>query len=126
RAEAPEVATEEPSRRRYLNLDSASLDRHGPVGGDPDASLLRALVHAGLDADKHANDQTGPACGEKDGIRFLGTRLATLLSVSLTSLLGTPGLDLPDKKAPAFSDSAQDAAHRAGFVEPPHNSLTMT
>src|SRR5699024_6855611 len=103
--EDPEVATEEASRRRYLNLDSATLDRHGPVGGDPDASVLRVLVHAGLDADKHANDQTCPACGEKDGIRFLGTRLATLLSVSLTSLFGTPGLDLQEKKALVFTDS---------------------
>src|SRR5690606_30548529 len=125
RAEAPEVATEEPSRRRYLNLDSASLDRHGPVGGDPDASVLRVLVHAGLDADKHANDQTCPACGEKDGIRFLGTRLATLLSVSLTSLFGTPGLDLQEKKALVFTDSVQDAAHRAGFVVARSYSLTM-
>jgi hypothetical protein len=123
--EDPEVATEETSRRRYLNLSSATLDRHGPLEDDPDASVLRVLVHAGLDADKHANDQTCPACGEKDGIRFLGTRLATLLSVSLTSLFGTPGLDLREKKALVFTDSVQDAAHRAGFVEARSYSLTM-
>lgn len=123
--EDPEVATEEASRRRYLNLSSATLDRHGPLEGDPEASVLRVLVHAGLDADKHANDQTCPACGEKDGIRFLGTRLATLLSVSLTSLFGTPGLDLREKKALVFTDSVQDAAHRAGFVEARSYSLTM-
>lgn len=123
--EDPDVATEETSRRRYLNLSSATLDRHGPLEGDPDAAVLRVLVHAGLDADKHANDQTCPACGEKDGIRFLGTRLATLLSVSLTSLFGTPGLDLREKKALVFTDSVQDAAHRAGFVEARSFSLTM-
>lgn len=123
--EDPEVSTEETSRRRYLNLSSATLDRHGPLEGDPDADVLRVLVHAGLDADKHANDQTCPACGEKDGIRFLGTRLATLLSVSLTSLFGTPGLDLREKKALVFTDSVQDAAHRAGFVEARSYSLTM-
>ena len=123
--EDPEVLTEETSRRRYLNLSSATLDRHGPLEDDPDASVLRVLVHAGLDADKHANDQTCPACGEKDGIRFLGTRLATLLSVSLTSLFGTPGLDLREKKALVFTDSVQDAAHRAGFVEARSYSLTM-
>src|SRR5699024_8626562 len=123
--EDPEVATEETSRRRYLNLSSATLDRHGPLEDDPDAAVLRVLVHAGLDADKHANDQTCPACGEKDGIRFLGTRLATLLSVSLTSLFGTPGLDLQEKKALVFVDSVQDAAHRAGFVEARSHTLTF-
>lgn len=117
--------TEETSRRRYLNLGSATLDRRGPLAGDLDAAVLRVLVHAGLDADKHANDQTCPACGEKDGIRFLGTRLATLLSVSLTSLFGTPGLDLQEKKALVFTDSVQDAAHRAAFVEARSFSLTM-
>src|SRR5699024_11699859 len=38
--EDPEVATEETSRRRYLNLSSATLDRHGPLEGDPDASEI--------------------------------------------------------------------------------------
>src|SRR5699024_6204495 len=111
--------------RRYLNLDSATLDRHGPVGGDPDATALPVLVHAGLDAAKHATDPPCPACGETAGIRFLGTRLATLPSVSLTSLFGTPGLDLQEKKALVFTDSVQDAAHRAGFVEARSYSLTM-
>src|SRR5699024_8872208 len=123
--EDTEIATAETSRRRYLNLSTATLDRHGPLEDDPDADVLRVLVHAGLDADKHANEQTCPACGEKDGIRFLGTRLATLLSVALTSLFGTPGLDLQEKKALVFTDSVQDAAHRAGFVEARSHSLTM-
>ncbi|MBB5832516.1 DEAD/DEAH box helicase [Brachybacterium aquaticum] len=123
--EDPDATTPETSRRRYLRLASESLDRLGPVEGDPDSDVFRVLVHAGLDADKHANDQTCPACGEKDGIRFLGTRLATLLSVALTSLFGTPGLDLQEKKALVFTDSVQDAAHRAGFVEARSYSLTM-
>ena len=123
--EDTEIATAETSRRRYLNLATATLDRHGPLQDDPDADVLRVLVHTGLDADKHANEQTCPACGEKDGIRFLGTRLATLLSVALTSLFGTPGLDLQEKKALVFTDSVQDAAHRAGFVEARSHSLTM-
>ena len=123
--EDPEISTPETSRRRFLNLATATLDRYGPLEDDPDADVLRVLVHAGLEADKHANDDTCPACGEKDGIRFLGTRLATLLSVALTSLFGTPGLDLQEKKALVFTDSVQDAAHRAGFVEARSYSLTM-
>ena len=113
------------ARRRYLNLDASTLDRHGPVAGDHDSDVIPVLVHAGLEADDRSIDQSCPACGEKNGIRFLGTRLATLLSVVLTSIFGTPGLDLKEKKALVFTDSVQDAAHRAGFVESRSHSLSM-
>src|SRR5699024_8539324 len=39
--EDPEVATEETSRRRYLNLSSATLDRHASLQDDHDADDLR-------------------------------------------------------------------------------------
>ena len=122
---AADAPTEEASRRRHLDLDTASLERHGPLAGDTSARTLRVLVHAGPDADERSVDQSCPACGDKDGIRFLGTSLATLLSVSLTSLFGTPGLDLREKKALVFTDSVQDAAHRAGFVEARSHSLSL-
>lgn len=69
-----------------------------------------------LDRDQ-ARDQTCPACGMKDGVRFMGSRVATLVSVVLGHLFGSP--DLPDdqKKTLLFTDSVQDAAHRAAFVE---------
>jgi ATP-dependent helicase YprA (DUF1998 family) len=117
--------TEESARRRYLDLDAFTLERRLPEEHDRDASPIRVLVHNGLDAEEKAIGQYCPACGEKDAIRFLGTRLATLLSVSLTSLFGTPGLDLTEKKALVFTDSVQDAAHRAGFVEARSYSITM-
>src|SRR5699024_9710684 len=123
--EAADHTSAETSRRRYLNLDTATLDLHGPTEDDPDPRTLRVLAHASLDADQRSNDQACPACEEKDAIRFLGTRLATLLSVSLTSLFGTPGLDLQEKKALVFVDSVQDAAHRAGFVEARSHTLTF-
>lgn len=123
--EAADRTTAESSRRRYLDLDSATLFVHGPTEEDRDARVIRVLAHASLDADQQSNDQSCPACEEKDAIRFLGTRLATLLSVSLTSLFGTPGLDLAEKKALVFVDSVQDAAHRAGFVEARSHTLTF-
>ncbi|GAA1730478.1 DEAD/DEAH box helicase [Brachybacterium phenoliresistens] len=125
REEAADRTTEESSRRRFLNLNSATLDVHSPLEGDPDANAIQVLVFAGLDAGEKALEDTCPACGEKDGIRFLGTSLATLLSVALTSLFGTPGLDMREKKALVFTDSVQDAAHRAGFVEARSHSLTL-
>ena len=123
--EAADHTSAETSRRRYLNLDTATLDLQGPTEDDPDPRTVRVLAHAGLDADQRSIDQACPACEEKDAIRFLGTRLATLLSVSLTSLFGTPGLDLDEKKALVFVDSVQDAAHRAGFVEARSHTLTF-
>ncbi|WP_010533112.1 DEAD/DEAH box helicase [Brachybacterium squillarum] len=113
------------SRRRHLNLDTLTLDRLGPVAEDADSSGIPVLVHAGADADDRSLDQSCPACDEKDGIRFLGSRVATLLSVTLTSLFGTPGLDLGEKKALVFTDSVQDAAHRAGFVEARSHGLSL-
>ncbi|MFN8075130.1 MAG: DEAD/DEAH box helicase [Kineosporiaceae bacterium] len=64
-----------------------------------------------------ARNQTCPACGLTDGIRFMGSRVATLVSVVLGHLFGSA--DLPDehKKTLVFTDSVQDAAHRAAFVE---------
>lgn len=123
--EAADRTSAEASRRRHLNLDSATLDLHGPTADDCDSSTIRVLAHASLDADQQSIAQACPACEEKDAIRFLGTRLATLLSVSLTSLFGTPGLDLQEKKALVFVDSVQDAAHRAGFVESRSHALTF-
>lgn len=71
----------------------------------------------GKDLTDHARTQTCPACGERDAIRFIGSSVATLLSVALSNLFGMPGLDAAEKKTLVFTDSVQDAAHRAGFVQ---------
>src|SRR5699024_479216 len=64
-------------------------------------------------------------CRQDDGIRFLGSAIATMLSVSLSTLFGTPGLDEREKRALVFTDSVQDAAHRAGFVQSRSHALTL-
>jgi hypothetical protein len=43
--------------------------------------------------------------------------MATMLSVVVTTLFGDADLDRAEKKALVFTDSVQDAAHRAGFVQ---------
>lgn len=58
-----------------------------------------------------------PACDSSNSIRFLGSRVATLLSVGLSNLFGMGDLDNAEKKSLVFVDSVQDAAHRAGFVQ---------
>ena len=45
--------------------------------------------------------------------------------MTLSTLFGTEGLDAAEKKALVFTDSVQDAAHRAGFVESRSHVLTQ-
>jgi DEAD/DEAH box helicase domain-containing protein len=55
-----------------------------------------------------------PECGARDSLAIIGYRAATLTSVMTGRLFATPYND--DYKLIAFSDSVQDAAHRAGFL----------
>ncbi|WP_210147840.1 DEAD/DEAH box helicase [Aromatoleum petrolei] len=59
------------------------------------------------------HDQTCPACGERGELLLLGARNATLGSQVVETSWASVFND--DKKLIAFSDSVQDAAHRAGF-----------
>ncbi|MFN0128090.1 MAG: DEAD/DEAH box helicase [Verrucomicrobiales bacterium] len=68
------------------------------------------IRHNGLATTYH--DQTCPACGNRSLI-LLGARNATLGAVVIEQSWSSPYND--DKKLIAFSDSVQDAAHRAGF-----------
>ena len=59
------------------------------------------------------HDDTCPSCGERDELLLLGARNATLGSQVVEASWASIFND--DKKLIAFSDSVQDAAHRAGF-----------
>jgi DEAD/DEAH box helicase domain-containing protein len=59
------------------------------------------------------HDKTCPACGAEDALLLLGSRSTTLGAQIIDQTWGTRFND--DKKLIAFSDSVQDAAHRAGF-----------
>jgi DEAD/DEAH box helicase domain-containing protein len=54
-----------------------------------------------------------PHCGEHDSLTILGSRSASLISVAISQLFASIYND--DRKLLAFSDSVQDASHRAGF-----------
>lgn len=99
-----------------------------PAEDDPDLRdgwILPVFTSTGRDADDDARHDTCPACGQEDGIRFLGSAIATLLSVSLSTLFGSHRLAPREKKALVFTDSVQDAAHRAGFVQARSHTLTL-
>lgn len=87
--------------------------------------VLPVLTHSGPKAGKLSTSDTCPSCMQKDGIRFLGSAIATLLSVSLSTIFGSDDLDKAEKKTLIFTDSVQDAAHRAGFVQSRSHSLTL-
>ena len=59
------------------------------------------------------HDDTCPSCGERGDLLLLGARNATLGSQVVEASWASLFND--DKKLIAFSDSVQDAAHRAGF-----------
>lgn len=54
-----------------------------------------------------------PRCAAKSSMMILGSRAASLASVAIGQIYGSHCND--DHKLIAFSDSVQDAAHRAGF-----------
>ncbi len=80
--------------------------------GEAGEGLVPVLATA--DADE-ARKSVCPACGENESIRFLGTRVASLASVALSTFFGSPSVELEDRKLLAFTDSVQDASHSAAF-----------
>lgn len=54
-----------------------------------------------------------PDCGSDGALRILGSRAASLQSVAISQIFLSPFNN--DRKLLAFTDSVQDATHRAGF-----------
>ncbi|OJG07942.1 putative ATP-dependent helicase Lhr [Pseudonocardia autotrophica] len=112
----------------WFSVRTRELLTATPAEDDPDLRdgwVLPVLTHAGQEADEDSRKDTCPACGQEDGIRFLGSAIATLLSVSLSTLFGSARVAPGEKKALVFTDSVQDAAHRAGFVQARSHTLTL-
>lgn len=101
------------SRQRTVSLARPEDDDAELLGG----WTLPVLTLTGDTADDDSRDDTCPSCGRVDGIRFLGSAVATMLSVAVTTIFGDHSLDGAEKKSLVFTDSVQDAAHRAGFVQ---------
>jgi DEAD/DEAH box helicase domain-containing protein len=101
----------------------ASCGNVQPKGGECAACGATEMVAVFFVTGKHVSrggekstiwhDNTCPACGAEDRQILLGARSATLGSQIVEQTWASPFND--DKKLIAFSDSVQDAAHRAGF-----------
>ncbi|HEQ3432716.1 TPA: DEAD/DEAH box helicase [Vibrio cholerae] len=94
-----------------LNSDSAPIH----CGHEQDA-LIRVfipdLVKTTETKGPHFDNQC-PYCHSKNGLSIIGAQSATLSSVAINQLYASRFND--NKKLITFSDSVQDAAHRAGF-----------
>lgn len=100
----------------WFDYEHRALVSARPHDGE-DSTALPVLALTSGEVDDDSRDDVCPACGRRDGIRFLGSAMATMLSVVVTTLFGDAQLDRAEKKALVFTDSVQDAAHRAGFVQ---------
>lgn len=107
-------------RQRLRPADPAA-DRDAATGAPQPAARDSAFVLAyasGSTANTAAKEDWCPACGERNAIRFIGTGAAAIAAAAITQLFTGGELDreLGEDKTLMFSDSVQDAAHRAGFV----------
>lgn len=100
---------------------SSCLTLHAQPGECPDCqrpmmrvwlpNLLKQRTVKGEARVEASNDC--PCCQGKAALSILGSRAASLASVAIGDLYGSDYND--DYRLIAFSDSVQDAAHRAGF-----------
>ena len=102
-----------------LWLDCESGQVHN---GDENDARIPVLVGGMTDGDRSetsrdeaAKQQRCPSCGTKDAVRFLGSRVTTLASVGITQMFGSSHVADDERKLLAFTDSVQDASHRAAF-----------
>ncbi|MGO3152733.1 MAG: DEAD/DEAH box helicase [Galactobacter sp.] len=114
----------------FLDTVNRSLNHDLPKDDDESYRAghvfpVLALMSHDDDPGKQALDDVCPACLAKDAIRFTGSSLATQLSVAVSGLFGSDALNTQEKKALVFTDSVQDAAHRAGFVQARSHTFTL-
>ncbi len=78
------------------------------------AETIEVLIPSPIRTTSGKNKQyICPCCGSRRGLSIMGLRSATEISASLSQMFASRFND--DKKTLAFSDSVQDAAHKAGF-----------
>ena len=99
----------------------------GPCPLSGDTMRFRVLVNEKTETDAKKNLTKGvqgcPRCGEEESVFFIGSQAATLSSVAIDELFGSTLNN--DPKLLAFTDSVQDASHRAGFFTSRTYSFTF-
>ncbi|MDQ0931334.1 DEAD/DEAH box helicase [Streptomyces turgidiscabies] len=106
---------------RGLDPEEVLLDGD-EIADAPDSGVFVKLWYENGAQNEYSQQDRCPACGQAEGIRFLGAGVAPLASVAVTQLF--TGGELPKKdregrdrrRTLIFNDAVQDAAHLAGFV----------
>ena len=99
-----------------LHLNDADATSCESCGRDD--ALLRVFIPDNTVTTKsgrHIGKNDCPHCSAPRTLTILGSRAASLTSVMISQLFASTHNE--DKKLLTFSDSVQDAAHRAGFFE---------
>lgn len=100
--------------RKYLCPKCLEVGLQDECRCTPGTKLLAVRLHPELSENGKPHPlQRCPACQAEDGLSFLASRAATLSSVAISELFASHYNT--DPKLLAFTDSVQDASHRAGF-----------
>ena len=94
------------------NIDPKTLKA---VGDKEEGFAIQALRKL----KENRADHTCPCCNSANTVAIIGTKIPTLSSIAVSQTLATD-LDITtdrDRKVLAFTNSVQDAAHQAGFIE---------
>lgn len=119
-------SSDDSSSVQWFHTSTREISSREPSAAEEESgSSIPVLTFVGGESDEKGEQQVCPSCGDKDSIRFLGSSVSTLLSVSLSNLFGMTDLSGDEKKTLVFADSVQDAAHRAGFVQSRSRSFAL-
>jgi DEAD/DEAH box helicase domain-containing protein len=102
--------------RMHLAPDSLVVRQGpGPCPITREATFAVKVVHESRARENgvRVGVQRCPHCGAEESLMFIGSRAATLASVAIDEVFGS--VLNSDPKLLAFTDSVQDASHRAGF-----------
>ena len=103
--------------RNFLYSDSLVLrkgDGPCPLTESPKRMQVRVNARTRINSkNKVIGDPCCPTCQSQTGLFFIGSQTATLSSVAIDEMFGSVLNNAP--KLLAFTDSVQDASHRAGF-----------
>ena len=109
-------------RHPVIRVDTGKLVRLDPEEApEPGAQVAELVVVANTRTVERGKvralvlHRDCPFCGARESLAVVGFRAATLTSVYVDQIFASRFGDSGDKKLLTFSDSVQDAAHRAGF-----------
>jgi len=90
-----------------------SKEKCGKCGSEKMIFVENPELKIAYDSRKRARGYICPYCSSGGGLTLIGAQGATLISAGISQLFSSSFND--DKKMLAFSDSVQDASHRASF-----------